>query len=409
MNMRTSLRLAIFASTALVVSACSGGDAFTQLLDNAINSTPTIAVKNDGQTLELNERQIVSGNLTLIRTMTTFNADDDFEITLDWSINDDASAYFLFREANLITNPEASQANQVSIPVYNVAVLQPNFGEPSISATLTLTASMEANSRTYTTTRDFLLTVEAEAVDSSTIPLIPLSTNFTRNNDAELSYVDPVLQAAPRSTRNAAIVRARGFVSGILTDWNTSYITSGEYGLALFRTDIGFRDSFAIGDFIEVTGDAATFNGSRQISWISNIKLVPATDPDIVVRQLTASQFSSVPTANAAQRFRDGSVVRLMNLQFDQVTSGLPTDQNAPIIGSSNHLAIRMKVIDGDNAYNVNLYLNYRLGVTKRQAMYDLLIQAPFGGDTFITYEGLLGWNFGPQLLPLEVANITLQ
>jgi hypothetical protein len=68
-----------------------------------------------------------------------------------------------------------------------------------------------------------------------------------------------------------------------------------------------------------------------------------------------------------------------------------------------------MKVIDGDNAYNVNLYLNYRLGVTKRQAMYDLLLQAPFGSDQFLTYEGLLGWNFGPQLIPLEVANFTLQ
>jgi hypothetical protein len=401
--MKTHRIASLLLGTGLLLAACGGADAYQTLLDAAIDNTPTIAVKSDGQTLEMEERQIVSGNITLIRDMMTFDDTNDYEIELEWSINETSSAYFLFKEATLITNPEATVDNQISISIYTLSILQPAFGQSSIDATLTLTASMNANSKTYTTTRDFLLTVEAEAVDSSTIPLIPLSTNFTRNNDAELTYVDETLQNAPRSARNAAIVRVRGFVSGIMTDWNTTFISSGEYGMALYRPDIDWRDSFAMGDFIEVTGEAATFSGSRQISWITNIKLVPATDPDIVVRQLTASQFSSVPVANNAQRYRDGSVVRLANLQFETITSGtLP-------IGASNHLAIRMKVIDGENAYTVNMYLNYHVGQAKRQAMYDIFSQATLGSDTFVTYQGIMGWNFGPQLLPLEVSDFTLQ
>ena len=401
--MKTHRIASLLLGTGLLLAACGGADAYQTLLDAAIDSTPTIAVKSDGQTLEMDERQIVSGNITLIRDMMTFDDTNDYEIELEWSVNETSSAYFIFKEATLVTNPEATVDNQISIAIYTLSILQPAFGEPSIDATLTLTAMMDVNNKTYTTTRDFLLTVEAEAVDSSTIPLIPLSTNFTRNNDAELTYVDETLQNAPRSVRNAAIVRVRGFVSGIMTDWNTTFISSGEYGMALYRPDIDWRDSFAMGDFIEVTGDAATFGGSRQISWITNIKLVPATDPEIVVRQLTASQFSSVPVANNAQRYRDGSVVRLANLQFETITSGtLP-------IGASNHLAIRMKVIDGENAYSVNMYLNYHVGQAKRQAMYDIFSQATFGSDTFVTYQGMMGWNFGPQLLPLEVSDFTLQ
>lgn len=388
---------------ALALSACGSTDAYAALLDATIDATPTVAVQSDGQTLEQDIRQVVKGNLTLIREMITFDEEADYEVTLDWSINEASSAYFIFKEASLITNPEATVENQISISIYTLSILQPAFGEPSIEATLTLVASMDANNKTYTTTRDFLLTVEAEEVDSSTIPLIPLSTNFTRNNDEALTYVDETLQNAPRSTRNAAIVRVRGFVSGIMTDWNTAFITSGEYGMALYRPDIDWRDSFAIGDFIEVTGDAATFGGSRQISWITNIKLAPATDPEIVIRQLTASQFSSTSVANNAQRYRDGSMVRLANLQFEVITAGeLP-------IGAANHLAIRMKVIDGDNAYTVNMYLNYHVGQAKRQAMYDIFSQATLGSDTYVTYEGIMGWNFGPQLLPLEVDDFILQ
>lgn len=388
---------------ALTLAACGGGDAYSTLLNQTIDGTPTIAVQSDGQTLEQDLRQVVKGNLTLIRELVTFDDEADYDVSLEWSINEEASAYFVFREATLVTNPEATLANQISISIYTMSVLQPAFGEPSIDATLTLVASMDANNRTYTTSRDFLLTVDAEEVDSSTIPLIPLSTNFTRNNDEALTYVDETLQNAPRSARNAAMVRVRGFVSGIMTDWNTAFITSGEYGMALYRPDVDFRDAFAIGDFIEVTGEAATFGGSRQISWMTNIKLAPATDPEISIRQLTASQFSSVSVANSAQRNRDGSMVRLANLQFETITSGaLP-------IGASNHLSIRMKVIDGDNSYTVNMYMNYHVGQAKRQAMYDLFSQATLGSDTFVTYEGIMGWNFGPQLLPLEVDNFILQ
>lgn len=401
--MQRSLSVIALFVGALTLAACGGGDAYATLLNQTIDATPTLAVKSDGQTLETEGRQVVKGNLTLIREMVTFDDEADYDITVDWSVNDEASAYFVFREATLVTNPEASVQNQISIAIYTLSVLQPAFGEPSLDATLTLVASMDANSRTYTTSRDFLLTVEAEEVDSSTIPLIPLSTSFTRNNDEGLTYVDETLQNAPRSSRNAAIVRVRGFVSGIMTDWNTAFITSGEYGMALYRPDVDFRDAFAIGDFIEVTGEAATFGGSRQISWMTNVKLVPATDPEIVIRQLTANQFSSVSVANAAQRNRDGSMVRLANLQFETITSGtLP-------IGPSNHLAIRMKVIDGENAYTVNMYMNYHVGQAKRQAMYDLFSQATLGSDTFVTYEGIMGWNFGPQLLPLEVDNFILQ
>jgi hypothetical protein len=257
----------------------------------------------------------------------------------------------------------------------------------------------------YTSTREYLLTINPDSVDYSATPLIPLSIDFARNGDG--TYVNEILQNASRSVRQAPIIRARGYVSGIFTDWNTSYITSGEYGLALFRTDIGYRDAFAIGDYIQVIGEATTFNGSRQISWISSIKIIPPMGDEPVIRQLNANNFSSSTVANNGQQFRDGSLVRLSNLQFDSVTSGAPA--SGPMIGTSNHLAIRFKVFDGTTSYNVSAYLNYRLGVTKRQAIYDMLLQAPVGSNKFLTFQGLLGWSFGPQLMILEINDFSIQ
>jgi hypothetical protein len=401
--MKKTLGLLI-ASTAILASCQTAPNGFQVLVNQAAN-IPTLAVKADGKTLESNGlTQDVSGNLTLIREVKTFNElDEEFIVSLDWTINEASTAYFVFKSNNYVTNPEADIEDRISIPVYTVNVLRPDFGAENIQATLTLLATLSNEGTSYTATRDFLLTVKAEDVDPSSIPLVPLGTDFTRRNDAELSYVSELLQNAPRSSRNAARVRARGYVTGIMTDWNTAYITSGEYGLALFRPDVGYRDAFAIGDFIEVTGEAATFNGGRQISWMTNVKFVPATEPQPVIRELSASNFASIQIANNSQRFRDASIVKLVNLQFDQITSGtLP-------ITPTNHIALRLKIIDGNNAYNVNVYLNYHVGASKRQAIYDTLIQAPVGGDQFVTYQGVLGWSFGPQLLPLEITDFVLQ
>lgn len=380
-----------FAGLVLLLSSCGAGNANQTLLENTLNNNLTIAVKADGQTLELGFRQVVEGNLTLIRAVSAFGEEEDFPVTLAWSVPENAAQYFNFREGLL----------EGVVPVYNVGIIQPAFGTSAVDVSLNLLATMNVGTTTYTATREYLLTINPEAVDSSLIPLIPLSTDFTRNADG--SYVSPVLQNASRSPRQAPIVRVRGFVTGIFTDWNTSYITSGEYGLALFRTDIGYIDAFAKGDFIEVTGDAATFNGARQIAWISSLRIIAPTSDEPVVRQLNAGNFASTSIANNGQRFRDGSLVRLANLQFDAITSGtLP-------IGSSNHLALRFKVFDGATSYNVNAYLNYRLGIPKREAIYAILLQAPVGGEKFLTYEGLLGWSFGPQLMILEIADFTIQ
>jgi hypothetical protein len=397
--------LGLFTIATAILTSCQASPNAFQLLVNQAANIPTLAVKADGKTLESNGlTQGVSGNLTLIREVKTFNdLDEEFMVSLDWNINESSAAFFIFKANNYVTNPEADLEDRISIPVYTVNVLRPDFGTETIQATLTLLATLTNEGRAYSTTRDFLLTVEPEEVDPSTIPLVLLGTDFTRRNDAGLTYVSDILQNAPRSARNAAVIRARGYVTGIMTDWNTAFITSGEYGLSLFRPDIGYRDAFAMGDFIEVTGDAATFNGSRQISWISNLRLIPATEPQPVIRELSASGFSSTQTANTSQRFRDSSVVKLVNLQFEQITSG-----TLPIL-AGNHIAIRLKIIDGNNAYNVNIYLNYHIGAVKRQAIYDILIQAPLRGDKFVTYQGILGWSFGPQLLPLEVTDFVLQ
>ncbi len=389
----------------LLLTSCGGVNANQTLLENTINNSPTIAVKSDGQTLELGFRQVVDGTLTLIRSLTGFGEEEDYPITLDWTVPANAAAYFNFREGVLVVNPDASPSNQITFPVFNVGIIQPAFGTSAVDVDLSMVATMTVGTSTLTTNRTYQLTINPEAVDSSLVPLIPLSTDFTRNADG--SYVSELLQNASRSVRNAPIIRARGYVTGIFTDWNTSYITSGEYGLALFRTDIGYRDAFAKGDFIEVTGEAATFNGSRQVGWITSLRVIAPTSDEPEVRQLTANDFRSTSAANNGQRFRDGSMVRLANLQFDAVTSGAPA--SGPMIGTSNHLALRFKVFDGDVSYNVNAYLNYRLGVTKRQAIYDLLLTAPLGGETFLTFQGVLGWSFGPQLMILELADFVVQ
>jgi hypothetical protein len=400
------------SAVAIILASCGGGSSPIQTLVNQALDIPTIAVKSDGQTLEANSlRQVVSGNLTLIRELKTFdNEDNEYTVQIAWTINESSSVYFSFREGNYVTNPEAPIGNQIVIPVYTVNVLQPEFGGAAIDATLTAVGTIVDGTSSFTATRTFLLKVEPEAVDSSLIPLITLGSDFTRLTTEGLPYIDEIIQGAPRSSRNAAIVRARGYVTGIMSDWNIAYISSGEYGLALFRPDVSYRDAFALGDFIEVTGEVTTFNGSRQLSWMSSVKFVPATDPLPVVRQLTASMFSSISNANNSQRFRDGSVVTLGNLQFDQITSGLPNDyvEGESPFRSSNHITIRLKVIDGSNSYNISLYLNYRLGITKRDSMFDIIKQAPLGSDKFLTFTGILGWNFGPQFVALEVSDFSI-
>lgn len=406
------IQIPLGLATVILLASCSSGSSPLQsLVEQALN-IPSIAVKSDGQTLEAGSlRQVVSGNITLIRELKTFDNDDnEYQVNIAWSINPEAQPYFNFRESNYVTNPEASIPNRILIPVYTVSILQPEFGGVSINATLTAVGTLTNDNNVNTTTRNFLLTVEPEVVDTSLIPLIPLGTDFTRSSAEGLPYLNEAIQSAPRSSRNAAIVRARGYVTGIMTDWNIAYISSGEYGLALFRPDVSYRDSFALGDFIEVTGEVTTFNGSRQLSWLSSVKFVPTTDPLPTVRQLTANNFASISNANNSQRFRDGSVVTLNNLQFDRIVSGLPQDyvEGQSPFRSSNHITVRLFIVDGVNSYNILLYLNYRMGIAKREALFDIISQAPAGGDKFLTYTGILGWNFGPQLVALEADNFAL-
>lgn len=333
-----------------------------------------LVMQGNGRSLELgseNDRSIVNQNLLLApQVLMVDEEDNDFYVNYTWETSTPNNWNLKLYEDGV--------SGVTTDPVIVATPLLPDFGTQDIPTTLTVTATYEGKSHSKT----YYITIPVDLVDESTIPLAPLNA---------------AISAYPTNK----VVRVRGYITGIMTDWNTIYIAEGNYGIEAYRVDLtNWMGLISIGDYVQITGQWSSFNGARQLSFISRIKFIApasvnAADP--VYNVVLPGEFTADKLAQ-----KDGALVELNNLVFDPDKGDAlpPAGQPYPV---GKHITIYAKDSEGKS---IRIYVNYRIGNPKQTAIVDLIRQA-VDGKTF-NFKGNLAWHNDPQLLPLEASNITL-
>lgn len=372
--------MGLCAVLTLGLTSCGDKALVEQVLDQALN-TPSLAIKNNGQALESirDAPEEIDGPLFFLPSISIYNAELDleFDVTITWTYDEaTASNWAPLRERTEIPGLITNTLIYLAIPYL------PAYETEPVASAVTATASVEYNGKSYSKSKTFAVKLMPETVDVSNVPLIPLNT-ATAPTDG------------PKDSYGGAVVRMQGYLTRNMLDWDSAYIQAGSAGINLYKLSLSpvLLTIVSLGDFIEVMGTFAVYNGMRQLSYISRISIVPpGEDAAIVPTVVTEATWSTLRVGN------DGSVVRIEGLTFDAAGTG-----NVTIGG---HVTIKMKL----GAVGVNVYLNYHNdlnGTTvRRQAIYDILSAAVNGAT--VTYEGTLGWYNGPQLLPIPVSDVTL-
>jgi hypothetical protein len=231
--------------------------------------------------------------------------------------------------------------------------------------------------------KTFPITLLAETVDLSAVPLIPLDT------------VTPPTDG-PKDAYGAAIVRMRGYLTRNMLDWDSAYIHNGTNGINLYKlsTSPDLLAVITVGDYLEVMGSFALYAGMRQLSYITRVSPAPVDEtalaPEATV--IEEADWAGLVTG------RDGSLVHIEGLTYDAAASG------EVLLGG--HATLFMKLGD----VSIKVYLNYHNDLpgttTRRQVILDMFQDAVEGAT--ITFEGVLGWYNGAQLLPIPTEDLTL-
>ena len=380
-----TLGLGVFLAVAL--ASCGKPDPEVEALKKALD-IPTIAIKNNGQTLEQvpEGREQIDGALYLLRNVVIYDEETDIEyqIELSWTFDEASSEYWApLKERDdmpgLVTNT----------PIFLALPRLPVFGEESVDSVLTATATYNGK----TATKSFDLTVLPEAVDYSAIPIMPLDS----------MHVPP---SAPTNNFGTRLVRVRGYLTRYMLDWNTAYLHNGTGGIALYRLDTSpeFIASVDVGDFVEAMGSYSPFSGARQISFIERLVQVAPEEGDELPTATTITP-AEWPTlrgydVNSTESIaHDGGLIRLTGVTFDAAATGSTT------VGSG-HMTLKMRF----GSLTINAYINYHVDLPNstalRQQIVSLMTQAVDGKT--LTFEGTLGWFNGPQILPIALSDVTL-
>jgi len=370
----------------IALASCGKPDPEVLALQKALD-IPTIAIKNNGQSLEKieGERESIDGALYLLRNVVIYDAETDieYEIELTWSFDEASADYWApLKERDdmpgLVTNT----------PIYLAIPRRPAFGLEAADSILTATAHYNDK----TVTKDFDLSVLPEEVDVSTVPLMDLNSMNPPEN-------------APDSGFGSKLVRVRGYLIKQMLDWNAVYLHNGSAGIALYRLDTNpeFIVSVDIGDFVEAMGSFALYAGARQISYITRLVQVAPEEGDELPtpRTITETDWPTLrghSTSSSELTADDGSLIRVEGLTFDATATGA--------INLSSHFTIKLKL----GALTINAYLNYHVDLpnsqVRRQQIVDLITQGVDGAT--LTYEGTLGWFNDAQLLPIMVEDFTV-
>ncbi|HOJ44684.1 MAG TPA: hypothetical protein PK340_01430 [Bacilli bacterium] len=370
----------------VALASCGKPDPELVALQKALD-IPTIAIKNNGQSLEKieGEREAIDGALYLLRDVVIYDieADLEYEIELTWSFDEGSSDYWApLKERDdmpgLVTNT----------PIYLAIPRRPAFGAEAVDSVLTATAHYNDK----TVTKDFDLSVLPEDVDVSAVPLM------------DLNSMNPP-EGAPDSGFGSKLVRVRGYLTKQMLDWNTVYLHNGSAGIALYRLDSTpeFIVSVDIGDFVEAMGSFSTYSGARQIGYVTRLVQVAPEEGDEMPtpRTITATDWPNLrghSTSSTELTADDGSLIRIEGLTFDATATGT--------INLSTHFTLKLKL----GSLVINVYLNYHVDLpnsqVRRQQIVDLITQGVDGAT--LTYEGTLGWFNGAQLLPIMVEDFTV-
>ncbi len=365
------LLLSVFA-----MGSC-GTDPDTVLLEQAL-ATPTLAIKSNGQSLEAyeGETEEIDGALFLLREAKVYDEETDVEHTIPiaWEVKEGTEDYWSpFREKtsipNLVDNTNVYLANPI----------RPSYGEDNVETALIATATLNEKS----VSKEFPITLLAETVDLSEVPLLPLDT------------VTPPAEG-PRDAYGSFIVRMRGYLTRNMLDWDSAYIHNGNTGINLYKLSLSpdLLAVITVGDYLEVMGSFALYAGMRQLSYITRVTPAPIDETAI---EPVATVIEEADWAGLVSG-RDGSLAHVEGLTYDAAASGEVT--------LGGHATLFMKLGD----VSVKVYLNYHNDLagttTRRQVLLDTF-QAAVEGAT-VTFEGVLGWYNGPQLLPIPVEDVTL-
>jgi hypothetical protein len=231
--------------------------------------------------------------------------------------------------------------------------------------------------------KEFPITILPETTDLSLIPLLPLDT------------VTPPADG-PKDAYGAYLVRMRGYLTRNMVDWNSAFIHNGTAGINLYHLDWS-PDLLAlvtIGDYVEVMASFALYAGSRQLSYITRISPAPIDETalDPVATVVTETDWATLVSG------QDGGLIRVEGLTYDATATGE--------VSLGTHATIYMKL----GATTIPVYLNYHNDepgkADRRQYILDTF-QAAVDGAT-VTFEGVLGWYNGAQLLPILPEELTL-
>jgi len=366
------LTLGVSALLTLGLLAGCADDPEMLALEQAL-AIPTLAIKPNGQSLEVNEgfREEIDGTVILLRDVVVFGEDDtEYDITISWSYETATADYWTpLKERNEMPGLITDTAIFLAVPRL------PAFGTDPVDTAIIATATYG----TKTLDKEFPITLLPEKVDVSTVPIIPLN-----------STTPPV--DAPDNGLGGKIVRVRGYLTHAMTDWDSAYIHNGTSGINLYK--LSYTPEYIItvdmGDYVEAMGTFALYGGMRQLSYISRLTQV-TPDENAVEPTYTTINEANWPSLVSGN---DGKLVRLEGLTFDAAATGT--------ISLGTHFTFKLKL----GATTINCYLNYHVGIAIRTEV-STMLQSAINGTT-ITYTGVLGWYSGPQLLPIYVDNVAV-
>ena len=354
------------------------GNAATEAFLEQALATPTLAIKNNGQSLEVydNSREQIDGVIFLLRSVTVYDEkkDVEHEVVISWAYPDETAEYW-----NELKERDEIPTLISNTPIYLAAPIFPKFGEDPVDSELIATATLDG----LTKSKTYPITLLPEIADYSEVPLIPLNT------------VNPP-EGGPTDTYGGTIVRVQGYLTRHMLDWDSAYLHDGTTGINLYKLSYPpeLLSLIAVGDYIEAMGTFARYGGMRQLSYITRIILVnpgpTSTEPTPTI--VTEADWPNLVAGD------DGKLVTVTGLTFDAVATG------DIILGG--HFTFYMKL----GALSIKVYLNYHNDVNgttiRRQAIADVLTAAVDGAT--VTFTGVLGWYNGPQLLPIPPSDVTL-
>lgn len=372
--MKRLTKLTALLAFGLILAGCGETSSSAQYTDQELvdmaATTAAIAVfrKNGEPVNSGRTNTMTSGDITLTTSLLVRGT----AVTINWTTDVETAFTFENPADPLDTTHKVAKANY---PIYDKGATP----LPDVEVELTGTAVLG--------TAQAAVTYELVLKSREVIPFTPLG---------ELRGLTPDYV----TTRYV-----RGFVTRFEADWNIAYIQEGDYAVGLFKLQLsGFANAFKIGDYIEVEGFYAPYNGLAEIASITAVRVVepPEGAVEPTIHTLVEADWS---TANLQERMMDGALVRIEGLTFVKFTNRdgdtIPTLPQTGVTGKAHGNVVCML---GET--EVTISVSYHIDSANQTAINNFFVGLA-AGATF-TYEGILGWYNAPVLSIVGTSDLIL-